>query len=452
MDIVKSEVITVASCSPPSKPKLKEPQKNPRKGVRFHGHEKWSPVPEANATAPFQSGGNRIWRFKNIAFPWLPKPSKRAASDENRKQKQSKMVRIQGSRVLRTHSAPKSLGGEFRERQLLSKTFNTSHVKNCNGAANECQKTEKDDETNLSSELDPRKRRISLPDFGKDGIREKAVIEELLREQCSITLKIDQKTFSPSQTVNTEKVKDNHFNVKKNLKENANRKFSAGDLNTKKRSEIVAYAKQRSRSFELPKVKKRDEDSNSPTNDPLEQKLNQNGPFKASSKQLRAKKITNPDVYFVPIPGEESVDSFNNDEDHDDENEDRLSSSDSEPSLAHLSHSEIDLPADILPFNITIQEILRNELREQLETREFCVEMCQDWCREICQAVKQKVQDLRSDTYKVVCVMYIGALRGHGVHASVQSLWSPRQDNFTAVIYKNSSLFAVASVLAMKFE
>ena len=466
MEIVKSEVITVASCSLPNKPKPKERNKKTRKAVRFHGHEKWSPVSEASATsARFHSPGNKIWRFKHISFPWNPKPAKRATSDDSRGQKQSK-ISSQGDapRVIRTHSAPKSLGAQFRGRKMESKGITPSDIDNNKKVTHEVEIATEDANYHRLSPpvLDPwRRRRISLPNFATDAmaLRETAAMGDSLREQCCLTPNSHRKKFLPPQLKITAENQDEEDVLRtkseKNNKANEIRKSSA-DAAVNKTNEMVE-TKPRSHSFDLPNVHalSLNEKSNNfiPFAKLSSQKTGQDAQqttntHKPSRKHLQVKKVTSPDIFFVPIPGDEIADSNNDEED--DEDEERLSNS--EPTLQQLYHPEICQPAEPMPLNITIQEIIRTELQVRLEKREFCVEMCQEWCKEISQTIKRQVQELRSESYKVACVVYIGALRGHGVHASVQSLWSPLRDNFTAVSYKNNSLFAIASVLAMKFE
>ena len=445
MDTRKSEVITVTSCSPPSQRpcKSKEQKKTSRKCVRFHSHNKWSSIAEVNGTSTRYQGGNRIWRFKHIALPWLPKPSKRTATERKRRQNQTKIMTSQGSRVLRTNSAPKSLRTEFRERQSIKKTHNTFLIDNCDGIDKKHKRAEKEDKLSIVSPLDQCKRRISLPEFATDvtRFRERAVLGEQLKEQCCLTPNLWGKV------VTTKETEDDLFSAKTNGKWNKDRKFSSNELDTngKKGLEI---RKPRSHSFELPNVQKMslDERDNSVITNRLTQNVPDKNLFLPPRQLLQVKE--DPVALFVSNQDFENFDSKHFNEGS--KSEARLSRS--EPSLAHLSHPDIRQPADILPFNITIREILQAELQAQLEMRTFCVELCQDWCKNISQAVKQKIQDLRSDPYKIVCVVYIGALRGHGVHASIQSLWSPHQDNFTAVSYKNSSLFAVATALAVKFE
>ena len=91
-------------------------------------------------------------------------------------------------------------------------------------------------------------------------------------------------------------------------------------------------------------------------------------------------------------------------------------------------------------------------MKSYLEGKVFNPEMCQKWCLDISQNIKTGVQHFIGDNYKLVCNVYIAALRGKGVHAAVQCMWTADQDTFATASYKNDSLYALGTIMATKYE
>lgn len=99
-----------------------------------------------------------------------------------------------------------------------------------------------------------------------------------------------------------------------------------------------------------------------------------------------------------------------------------------------------------------IQCVMKEELRSRLGSLTFCAETCRDWCEEISEVIKEKVQLLNTSPCKVVCTIYIGALRDCGIHTATQALLDYKLDNHASACYQNNSLFAMASVFAVRYN
>lgn len=144
---------------------------------------------------------------------------------------------------------------------------------------------------------------------------------------------------------------------------------------------------------------------------------------------LKLHKFHNPDIFYVPLPEDDS------------QNLDALPH---KVCRARLIEPNSE--------NYMIQECVREELQAFLHDKQFCSRSCQRWCLDLSQNIKTCVHRMKDCNSKIACVVYIGALRGHGVHAAAQCIWTPNDDNFITVNYKNHSMMAVASVLAIKYD
>ena len=148
----------------------------------------------------------------------------------------------------------------------------------------------------------------------------------------------------------------------------------------------------------------------------------------ASRPALRLHKFHNPDIFYMPLPDDGSQNS---------------------ETLSHkLCRARLIEPKN---ENYMIQECVKEQLQTFLHDKEFCSQSCQRWCLELSQNIKTSVHRMKVCESKIVCVVYIAALRGHGVHAAAQCIWTPNEDNFITVNFKNRTMIGVASVLAIKY-
>lgn len=99
-----------------------------------------------------------------------------------------------------------------------------------------------------------------------------------------------------------------------------------------------------------------------------------------------------------------------------------------------------------------IQCVMKEELRSRLSHMSFCPENSRKWCEEISEVIKARVQLWSTSPCKVVCTIYIGALRDFGIHSATQALLDYKMDHHASVCYQNKSLFAMASVFAVRYS
>jgi hypothetical protein len=98
-----------------------------------------------------------------------------------------------------------------------------------------------------------------------------------------------------------------------------------------------------------------------------------------------------------------------------------------------------------------IHTLINEELKSKLESVCFCAQSCRKRCEEISEFIKERIQDLLSTPCKVVCTVYIGALRDYGIHTASQATLNYKLDYHVSACYQNESLFAAVSVLVVRY-
>lgn len=108
-----------------------------------------------------------------------------------------------------------------------------------------------------------------------------------------------------------------------------------------------------------------------------------------------------------------------------------------EPEFAHFKEEDIKI-RDLM------EEVLRAHL---LHMSSYRREACDRAGRNICAVIKSLIEAMKEtddiDT-KVVCLVYIGAVRDEGIFMSAQALWNSDQDNFAAASFRNDSVYGMA--------
>jgi hypothetical protein len=102
-------------------------------------------------------------------------------------------------------------------------------------------------------------------------------------------------------------------------------------------------------------------------------------------------------------------------------------------------------------YEFQIHTLIKEELKSKLESVHFCAESCPKWCEEISQVIKERAQGLLDTPCKVVCIIYIGALRDYGIHTASQATLDDKMDYHISACYQNESLFATVSVLVVRY-
>lgn len=103
--------------------------------------------------------------------------------------------------------------------------------------------------------------------------------------------------------------------------------------------------------------------------------------------------------------------------------------------------------------NIAIQDIIQETLKLQFENvMEYNREACDRLGKNVCQLVKRRVEAMKEATRqrcKIVSVVYVGAVRDHGIEVASQALLEADKDNFTVASYRNGKVFTVGGIMVI---
>lgn len=414
VEVFKSQIVSVASCGFKDEKGTVENIRykscgDPAAVVQVNGAANSSREENEGEKALVSTGSveHKTRRFKRISLPqWLLKPSRKASHNSSR------VRRISGAgkhRILRINSAPKTLGsGNNFAHHNNDDKFHIFHKTSSK------ERVQHVGQADLKPAKESRKiRRISLPAHVLEvGAIERPMPRTPELPRRKIFDELDEK-FIQSLSIN-----EPQFTSKPIPKQGE----SCDESPTENGSSVTAHDHEgklsptrgmRETSVQVKNVRK--ESSGSPTS-------------KLARPVLKLHKFHNPDIFYVPLPEDDS------------QNLDALPH---KVCRARLIEPNSE--------NYLIQECVREELQAFLRDKQFCSRSCQRWCLDLSQNIKTCVHRMKDCDSKIACVVYIGALRGHGVHAAAQCIWTPNDDNFITVNYKNQSMMAVASVLAIKY-
>jgi hypothetical protein len=369
-------------------------------------------------------------KFKNIALPhWLIKPHVKLKSHDEGSF--GKYLHGNKKRIFRTNSAPKTLGSASSLKLgIKDQHYNTILETKEEGLAVSEQVPDRPKSPvvarHVSAEVKEKpkgnvwRRRASLPSHVGNNFNEIIVSESSQHIASSLTPKAQRKQFSPPDKMEKDVLKALLFG-----------RSNTG--NNKIQSKLANYAE--------PKKAKATADTshedNSNTDDAGKTSDSDHHSNEKQAHRLQLHRLETPDMFFVPVSEEESDTAVRLDR--------KLSNSAGELCTATKIDSEV-------MENELIKTLICQDLKNYLEDKIFTPELCQKWCLDISQSIKTSVQNFKGDSYKLVCLVYIAALRGKGLHAAVQCLWSPDQDNFATASYKNDSLYAFGTLMATKYE
>ena len=100
---------------------------------------------------------------------------------------------------------------------------------------------------------------------------------------------------------------------------------------------------------------------------------------------------------------------------------------------------------------LQIYTLIKDLLKSKLESVDFCALSCRQWCEEISEIIKESIQKVVNTQCKVVCTIYIGALRDDGIHTASQAALDCKLDYHVSAAYQNDSLFAAVSALVVQY-
>ncbi|NXB08873.1 TC1DA protein, partial [Cnemophilus loriae] len=99
-----------------------------------------------------------------------------------------------------------------------------------------------------------------------------------------------------------------------------------------------------------------------------------------------------------------------------------------------------------------VAEILRDVVESALREQRYEAGPCREAAKDIAEVVKARVKALAVPRYKLVVVTHVGQLGEQSLQIGSRCLWDPQSDTFSSYVFKNTSLFAVASVYGVYFE
>ncbi|XP_035882147.1 tctex1 domain-containing protein 1 [Phyllostomus discolor] len=108
-------------------------------------------------------------------------------------------------------------------------------------------------------------------------------------------------------------------------------------------------------------------------------------------------------------------------------------------------------PSKHFPVAI-VNHILKDVLTNSLQEEQYEPELCRQMTKTISEVIKAQVKALLVPRYKLIVMVYIGQLSGQSILVGSRCLWNPKSDNFASYVFRNSSLFALATVYAVYFE
>ncbi|XP_043941520.1 dynein light chain Tctex-type 5 [Protopterus annectens] len=100
----------------------------------------------------------------------------------------------------------------------------------------------------------------------------------------------------------------------------------------------------------------------------------------------------------------------------------------------------------------TVNNILKDVVTSYLQEEKYEAELCRQMTKTISEVIKARVKDLMIPRYKIIVLIHIGQLKDQSMRVGSRCLWDPMNDTFSSYTFKNSSLYAVASIFAVYFE
>lgn len=419
IEVFKSQLVTVASCDFDGDTEIGDVE-----NIRYKSCGDQLPTESVkdmfrpsdiehklNSNDTRRTSEHKARRFKRISLQWLLKPSRKASHSSSR----IRRMNGQGNqRIMRINSAPKTFGQNGKSANELSDFKKNSAQRS---ESESCEDGVRHDRGQTSSRDTRKIRRVSLP---------APVMDDSGRM-------VDKRHATDVFVTRTPEPRRKHvveFDEKFIQMLKLNDSQGTGDKDAKKsttngESQTEAGSAVGGRDLAEKFTPTRDTRNTFPH---LQNVKKENGKL-ASRPVLKLHKFHNPDIFYMPLPDDESQTTG--------------------PNLSHkLRRARLIGPRT---DNSMLQECVKEELQSYLGDKQFCSRSCQRWCLELSQNIKAAVHRMKRCECKIACVVYIAALREHGVHAATQSILTPQEDDFITVNFKTRSMIAIASVLAIKY-
>ncbi|ESO91194.1 hypothetical protein LOTGIDRAFT_105383 [Lottia gigantea] len=108
-------------------------------------------------------------------------------------------------------------------------------------------------------------------------------------------------------------------------------------------------------------------------------------------------------------------------------------------------------PAKKVPYG-RIKNLMREVLEGYLADERYEPNTCKQMTKTISDVIKARVKEMEIPRYKIICVVHIGQLLDQSMRIGSRCLWDASCDTFAMHEFKNSSLYAIASVYGIYYE
>ncbi|XP_033737023.1 tctex1 domain-containing protein 1-like [Pecten maximus] len=110
-------------------------------------------------------------------------------------------------------------------------------------------------------------------------------------------------------------------------------------------------------------------------------------------------------------------------------------------------------PKDSLKFNVVqVERITNKVLEDRLAEIKYNPRVCSNISRLITEEIKDRVKMLKFDRYKIIVIVFIGENKDQGIQISSRCAWDDKVDTFATCTYKNSAIYATATVYGIYTE
>ena len=110
-------------------------------------------------------------------------------------------------------------------------------------------------------------------------------------------------------------------------------------------------------------------------------------------------------------------------------------------------------PNENQKFNASrVQKLVNDILANHLENVKYEPNKCRDMVQLLSDEIKTRIKSIVYKRYKLVVNLTIGQNTGNSIIIASRALWNTDCDNGCTVQFKNSSLYAIASIFAVYFD
>lgn len=109
---------------------------------------------------------------------------------------------------------------------------------------------------------------------------------------------------------------------------------------------------------------------------------------------------------------------------------------------------------DVIFPTFSVEEHIRRLLRVRLNGVKYEALTCKELSKSLAEEIKDDVKTYHDlSRYKLICVVNIGEIQHqYDVRFGSRCLWNVKFDNFASSFYRNSHIFAVATIFGVYFE